>query len=82
MGPYCRYCDQRCFALRVLHSGETVLLATCPRGMAHDRKVTGQDHTTAVNPALRERMATPGYMPTLDEALEDPAGFVEGMTEL
>lgn len=50
MGPYCRYCDQRCFVLRALPDGH-LLMATCPAGMAHDRAVTGHDHTTAVNPA-------------------------------
>ncbi|WP_347354714.1 hypothetical protein [Intrasporangium sp.] len=34
------------------HLGLTqVAMATCPQGMAHDRRVTGYDHTTAVNPA-------------------------------
>lgn len=50
MGPYCRYCNHRCFLLRILRDGRTMLLATCARGMAHDREVCGQDHTTAINP--------------------------------
>lgn len=50
MGPYCRYCDQRCFVHRVLADGRPMLLATCPDGMAHDRAACGQDHTTAINP--------------------------------
>lgn len=51
-GSYCRFCDHRCFVLRVLKDGRHVHLATCLLGMAWDREQTGQDHTTAVNPAL------------------------------
>jgi hypothetical protein len=53
-GSYCRYCNQRCFLYRVIPSGPCRgwggHLATCPGGMAHDRAVTGHDHTTAINP--------------------------------
>lgn len=49
-GAYCRYCDHRCFVDRVLPdfswSGH---MATCAQGMAHDRAVTGYDHSTALN---------------------------------
>jgi hypothetical protein len=49
-GAYCRYCGHRCFVLRVLPdfswSGH---LATCAKGMAHDRNSLGYDHTTALN---------------------------------
>lgn len=51
MGPYCKFCDMRCFVLRVLDDGRSMLLATCSMGMEHDRKAVGQDHTTAFNPA-------------------------------
>lgn len=50
MGPYCRYCNTRCFLTRVLADGRTMLLATCATGMEHDRATCGEDHTTAVNP--------------------------------
>lgn len=50
MGPYCKFCDQRCFVPRVLHNGRSIILATCARGMEHDREACGQDHTTALNP--------------------------------
>lgn len=50
-GAYCRYCDRRCFVDRVLPDGSwSGHMATCPAGMAHDRAVTGHDHTTAINP--------------------------------
>lgn len=49
MGPYCRYCDRRCFLERIV-DGRTILLATCEAGMEHDRQSCGQDHTTATNP--------------------------------
>jgi hypothetical protein len=49
-GAYCRYCNHRCFVLRTVPdfswSGH---LATCEKGMAHDRKSLGYDHTTALN---------------------------------
>lgn len=49
-GAYCRFCGRRCFVDRTLPdfswSGH---LATCTEGMAHDRAVTGYDHTTALN---------------------------------
>jgi hypothetical protein len=53
-GAYCRYCDHRCFVYRVLPDGSwSGHMATCAEGMAHDRKVTGHDHTTAINPLAR-----------------------------
>jgi hypothetical protein len=49
-GSYCRFCGHRCFVLRTLldfsWSGH---LATCAAGMAHDRAVTGYDHTSSLN---------------------------------
>lgn len=59
-GAYCRYCDHRCFVLRELPDGldflgsRTLHMATCAEGMAHDRQLTGYDHTTAINPAARQ----------------------------
>jgi hypothetical protein len=56
MGSYCQFCDHRCFVERKMPAdakwrpGETVHLATCAKGMAHDREQTGHDHTTAINP--------------------------------
>lgn len=53
-GAYCNFCGRRCFLLRVIPSGPmkgwTGHLATCQDGMAHDLKVTGHTHLTAVNP--------------------------------
>lgn len=52
MGPYCRYCDKRCFVERRLpFQTGTLLMATCSRGMDHDRAETGHDFRTAVNPS-------------------------------
>lgn len=52
-GAYCRFCDNRCFVYRVLPDGSWAgHMATCPAGMAHDRKETGCDHHTAINPSL------------------------------
>lgn len=56
-GSYCGYCDHRCFVLRRLPvdargawAGREIHLATCRRGKAHDREVTGYDADTAPNP--------------------------------
>jgi len=52
MGPYCDYCGRRCFVTRLLpFKTGTLLMATCVAGAAHDRKMTGYDHTTAINPS-------------------------------
>jgi len=50
-GAYCKFCDRRCFVYRVLPDRSWAgHMATCPAGMEHDRKMTGHDHTTAINP--------------------------------
>lgn len=60
MGPYCRFCNQRCFVVRLLpddsHSraGQYLAMATCPGGMAHDRERTGYTHRECVNPVTGE----------------------------
>jgi hypothetical protein len=54
MGPYCQYCDQRCFLPRTVN-GRSLILATCPSGMANDRaKLRGHDHRTTLNPVTGE----------------------------
>jgi hypothetical protein len=57
MGPYCDYCRRRCFLPRVIHTGprqgESLLMATCGAGMAHDLEVTGHTHVTALNPVTQ-----------------------------
>lgn len=58
MGPYCNYCDRRCFLLRVIpdgpDKGRSLLLATCGAGMALDLETTGHTHETALNPVTQE----------------------------
>jgi len=61
-GAYCKFCGHRCFVYRVIPGEPGVRsewgghLATCRRGMEHDRQQTGgYDHTNTVNP-----MATDG----------------------
>jgi hypothetical protein len=39
MGPYCNYCDKRCFVDNPKKPGW--LLATCIKGQAHDKDVLG-----------------------------------------
>lgn len=56
MGPYCMYCQHRCFVPRQIRNdgGDVVwdgLMATCTRGVEHDRAATGGwDFRTAYNP--------------------------------
>jgi hypothetical protein len=61
MGPYCKYCDQRCFLPRVIpggpDKGKRVLLATCEAGMAADLERDGYTHETALNPVTRTSAA-------------------------
>jgi hypothetical protein len=58
-GAYCVYCGLRCFVPRTMpadsrwHPGQSVHLATCQRGADHDRRATGYDYTTAINPSAR-----------------------------
>ena len=60
-GAYCKFCDQRCFVYRVIPDGPEKgwggHLATCQAGMAHDLKMTGHTHLTAINPILQPEAA-------------------------
>ena len=60
-GAYCKFCDRRCFVLRVIPDGPqkgwTGHLATCRRGMEHDLKETEHTHLTAINPILEPEIA-------------------------
>lgn len=54
-GPYCRYCDHRCFVYReVITAHGRVMwaghMATCPEGSKHDREILGVTHLEARNP--------------------------------
>lgn len=55
-GSYCKFCDRRCFATRVVIVGGLVVwsghMATCAEGTAFDRSKIGADYSTAYNPAL------------------------------
>lgn len=51
MGPYCLYCDFRCFVYRVLPDRSWAgLMATCQSGMERDLIELGYDYRTADNP--------------------------------
>lgn len=50
MGPYCKFCDTRCFVPRSVPGSTVTILATCAKGMELDRESTGHDHETAHNP--------------------------------
>lgn len=69
MGPYCKFCDQRCFVPRWVPGHGSIILATCAKGMEHDREHTaGYDHTTAVNPS---DPAVRAYIEATREAIYD-----------
>lgn len=50
MGPYCMYCEHRCFVPRRVPGSSATLMATCPGGMACDMRATGYTYLTATNP--------------------------------
>lgn len=59
-GAYCKFCDRRCFVLRVIPGGPQKgwqgHLATCTRGKEHDRTQTGGfDADTALNPVTQAK---------------------------
>jgi hypothetical protein len=64
-GAYCCFCGHRCFVLRVIpdgpDKGRSYHLATCRPGMAHDLKVTGHTHITAINPVTEPDAADAIY---------------------
>lgn len=75
MGPYCKFCNRRCFVPRHLGAQGSLILATCETGAAHDLKVSGYTYRTATNPVTgrRDELAdarftgspNPPYGPTL-----------------
>lgn len=50
MGPYCIYCDHRCFVIRNVPGEGRRMMATCPGGMKFDLEHTGHTYLTAINP--------------------------------
>ena len=61
MGSYCKFCQTRCFVVRVIPDGPSKgwsgCMATCQGGMAHDLAKTGHTHLTAVNPVTEQEAA-------------------------
>jgi len=50
MGPYCKFCNQRCFTFLPMETPKHILksyrqgvtiIATCPQGQAFEKKQTG-----------------------------------------
>lgn len=60
-GAYCKFCDRRCFVWRLVPDGPGKgwggHMATCTDGMAHDLKVLGHTHLTAINPVTEPEQA-------------------------
>lgn len=82
MGPYCKYCDQRCFqpdpyGLARVH-GAPVILATCTKGMEHDKKAVGYNILEARAYAEGPRPAT--KLLRADGTLDIEAGLAEILT--
>jgi hypothetical protein len=52
MGPYCKFCDTRCFCYfpqntptEILEAyGTSTIIATCPAGQAFEKKQTGYNY--------------------------------------
>jgi hypothetical protein len=58
MGPYCDYCQRRCFLERAYpteNGWRHLFMATCDRGRQSDREKTGYDFKTAANPVTDPR---------------------------
>lgn len=72
-GAYCQYCDRRCFVLRRLPDDQEWHLATCAKGMEHDRQVTGYDHITARKRDPREAAADRVFRSVLERHAEQVA---------
>jgi hypothetical protein len=83
MGSYCKFCDFRCFRVRVLTDGTSLALATCPAGMEWDRRhtATGQDHTTAHNPAAGTTPCQPACATCIPATEPAPAVDVDERPE-
>lgn len=78
MGPYCMYCDRRCFVLRVAN-GKHLLMATCSKGMAHvtayiNDNETVYDPTSIVANAIDYALAHSGRGSRRETAV-DPAEY-------
>jgi hypothetical protein len=55
MGPYCNYCDKRCFVDNTRKGG--YLLATCPKGQEHDKKVLGYCYSEILDELVKRKVS-------------------------
>jgi len=46
MGPYCQFCDHRCFVHNPRSEPRATIIATCARGQVHDLKHLGYNYRT------------------------------------
>jgi hypothetical protein len=51
MGPYCQFCDHRCFVPNPRKGDRATILATCPAGQAHDKASLGYCYAELVGGA-------------------------------
>jgi glutathione S-transferase len=80
MGPYCKFCDRRCFVERYLTNGPNRIvqrwllfnMATCQAGMAYDQSITGQTHRTAINPVALQNWLKIGHRDDQIRRAADP----------
>jgi len=54
MGPYCNYCDHRCFVLNPRKPGH--LLATCVMGQGHDKEILGYCYGEVVEEVVNRKV--------------------------
>lgn len=63
MGPYCNYCDKRCFVPNPNHSdpfnGGATILATCLGGQKHDKRLLGYCWDEVKDKPEREEVPAP-----------------------
>lgn len=73
MGPYCAFCDSRCFVRRLCPGRGDTLMATCKRGMNFDLTSTGYTHETAYNTTRMHPSALAVLRTYIDKAAAEVA---------
>lgn len=72
MGPYCKFCNQRCFVpVARLSLLSTDIRATCKEGMRHDFKTEIQKRLTELKDEIRAEQNIDNIMDIID--LHTPA---------
>ena len=88
MGPYCRFCNERCFvpfpddtpgeAVKSYRAGINII-ATCSRGQAFEKEATGWDYQRIVTAIAEQRAVLNGAAPDLLAALKKSVETIEAL---